>query len=128
TVYLGKSGVNGDQVLDLSRIRGQRTSIKLNAHTAGDVYTYSVPRHHPSWASFFADKIDPRELKLWTSSASAILLVERGGRTFALTFGYGRHAIRRDAVEGTFGLRVALNTLDGDSVRSIDRKTFEGIT
>lgn len=128
TVFLTKKGVDGVAALDLTQRVFEHTVISLDAATKGDLYTYSVPSHHPNWAGFFGDRIDPKKLHLFTSSASAILVIQRQQRTFALTFGYARHCVRRDAVEGTFGLRVALNSIEEDAIRSIDRKTFEGVT
>lgn len=128
TIFLAKEGVNRETLMDLAKRAHTHTKLQLNVSTAGDLFTYATASHHPVWTSFFGDAIDAKALGLWTSSASAVLLVERGNRLFAVTFGYGRHAVRPEAVEGTFGLRVALNVLARDAIRSIDRKTFEGVT
>ncbi|MEZ4222306.1 MAG: TIGR04141 family sporadically distributed protein [Polyangiaceae bacterium] len=128
TIFLAKAGVRRDSVVDVSDRSAIHTRVKLGSSVIGDLYTYATVRRHPSWVQLFSNTVDPEKLGLWTSSASAVLLVQRKKRIFALTFGYGRHAIRTEAVEGTFGLRVTLNVVDEASIRSIDRKTFEGVT
>jgi uncharacterized protein (TIGR04141 family) len=50
------------------------------------------------------------------------------GRILALTFGYGRNLLALDAFERDFGLRVALNTIDPQTLRSVDARTFEELT
>jgi uncharacterized protein (TIGR04141 family) len=61
------------------------------------------------------------------SNAAAIVL-RSSGRLFAVTFGYGRSLMALDAFERDFGLRVALNVVNPDSLKSVDAKTFEQLT
>jgi len=49
-------------------------------------------------------------------------------RILAFTFGYGRSLLRPDCYERDFGLRVALNSVNADSLRSIDMQTIEELT
>jgi uncharacterized protein (TIGR04141 family) len=58
-------------------------------------------------------------------SASGILTVNVEKRWFAVVFGHGRHRLIPGAYEEGFGLRVCLNCIEPDKVRSIDRRTFE---
>lgn len=82
----------------------------------------------PDWAKFFdgvagfnINKVGP------TSSVSALLLVPSGGKLWALTFGHGRSLLREGIVEDRFGLRTALNAIDPDKVRAIDKETFDSL-
>ena len=128
TIFLVKANVPISGV-----IKGQKqyrvTSVPIDSVTTARLYTSTSRIGHPRWVSFFEGTIDPEALDLWTSGASAVLLIECAGRLFAVAFGYGRHLVRPEVVETTFGLHVALNVLPTTgAIRSIDRKTFEGVT
>ena len=56
---------------------------------------------------------------------SAVLFIERGDRRYALTFGYGRHMLLRDALEPDFGLKVAAGIIDPDEIASVDARSME---
>jgi uncharacterized protein (TIGR04141 family) len=86
-----------------------------------------LPRlKHPRWADFFAPQVKPSEFGL-VGSASAVLLVPGDGIWWALTFGQGRHLLQDGLYVEGFGLRVALNTLGDDNLKSIDKETFDMI-
>jgi uncharacterized protein (TIGR04141 family) len=51
---------------------------------------------------------------LLSASAAAALVMRGGDRTFALTFGQGRHLLDAEAVIHDFGLKVVLNTVAYD--------------
>lgn len=80
----------------------------------------------PKWADFFEDYVEPRLLGK-VNSSSAALMVPTAGRWFAVTFGQGRYLLREDAVVEGFGLRVALNAVGEESLRSIDRERFDAV-
>jgi len=82
----------------------------------------------PAWASFFAGAVDLSSASLKSASTSALLVVRVSGRFFAVTFGYGRHLLRPGAWDASFGLRTTLNAIDPNSIRSINRKSFDAIS
>ena len=59
------------------------------------------------------------------ASNSAVLFIKSSSRIFALTFGHGRHLLKQESFERNFGLKVALNTVNPQKLRSIDLRTFE---
>jgi len=83
----------------------------------------------PEWLDFFRGSLDVdlAAIPLLTSSASAVLLVERNARTFLLTFGYGRGMIQDGVTESRFGLVTTLNAIDPERIRSLDRRSFERV-
>src|SRR6185436_15461048 len=89
------------------------------------------PSHakQPDWVSLFAGSLDVSvtELPLRTSSAAAVLIIERGGFSFLITFGYGWSMIQEGVVETRFGLVATLNAIHPDRIRSLDRRSFERI-
>lgn len=92
-----------------------------------ELYVQSAYSKLPRWSKLFAGVVDLAKLGIRSSSAAAVLVVPAAGRLFALTFGFGRHLLRPGTWEERFGLRVTLNAIDPNSIRSIDRKTFESL-
>jgi uncharacterized protein (TIGR04141 family) len=72
---------------------------------------------------FFGSYVNRREFQ--ASSVAAVLLVRAGGRFFALTFGHGRHLLDPASYEEGFGLRVTLNSVTPERIRTIDRKALD---
>ncbi len=82
----------------------------------------------PDWTNFFGsiESLDINKFGL-NSSVSALLLVPSAGRLWALTFGHGRSLLREGIIEDRFGLRTALNAIDPDKVRALDKETFDSL-
>ncbi len=85
----------------------------------------------PDWAAdFFGGALDER-FNFRTASSKGVLLVEveHGGshRIFALIFGHGRHLLADGAVEERFGLKVVLNSVEPDNLRSIDKTALGAV-
>ena len=75
----------------------------------GDLYLSVASPRPPQWASLFKGLTLPTLPQLSGTPSSAVLLVKRKGRLFALTFGYGRHLLAPGTFEENFGLIVTLN-------------------
>jgi uncharacterized protein (TIGR04141 family) len=79
---------------------------------------------------FFGQELAGK-FKIHTASAKGVLLVpiEHEGETriFAVTFDYGRYILNDGVVEERFGLKVVLNTVVRDSLRSIDEATLGSV-
>jgi uncharacterized protein (TIGR04141 family) len=126
SIFLANEGTADDDLLEHPQ---QTTITSINVGgVIGTLYTISNPASPPRWASFFAEAIDVQALDLQTASASAVLALRLNGRLFAVTFGYGRHLLNPLVIESSFGLRVTLNAVAADKIRSIDKKAFEGIS
>jgi uncharacterized protein (TIGR04141 family) len=82
----------------------------------------------PSWLSLFDGALGGTPADIHNASSAAVFLVRTSGRTFALTFGYGRSVLRPGTWEEDFGLRVTLNAVDHLRVRSVDRVKFDAIS
>ncbi len=94
---------------------------------AAKLYVKSPFESAPWWVTFFRQAVPDLE-QLFNANSSAAILLRASGRIFAVTFGYGRNLLELDAFERGFGLRVALNALDPDTLRSVDARTFEELT
>ena len=91
----------------------------------GTFYTQPSRPRPPSWITdFFGSSLDS-DLRLITSTAKGVLLVRvpdgDGERIFAVLFGHGRFLLEEGVLEERFGLKVVLNSIDHDSLRSIDK-------
>jgi uncharacterized protein (TIGR04141 family) len=126
SIFVANEGTSEDDLLDDSRAP-EATALQVGGVDAM-LYTISNPTRPPRWASFFEQAADISSLDLRTASASAVLAVRVKDRLFAITFGYGRHLINPLVIESSFGLRVTLNAVAPDKIRSIDKKAFEGIS
>src|SRR5207247_8359718 len=82
----------------------------------------------PAWLPFLQPLLTTGAPPLHTTSLSAVLFVNTWRRCFAVAFGYGRTMLDPRFCEPNFGLRVVLNSVDPDSLRSIDAKTLEDLT
>lgn len=91
---------------------------------SGSFYSTPSTPSLPSWLSdFFGSSLS--ELKLRVASARGLYLtsVKKGSkeRIFAITFGSGRFLLKDGVIEERFGLRVTLNSVMPNSLRSIDK-------
>jgi uncharacterized protein (TIGR04141 family) len=92
------------------------------------LFVESKSPHPPRWAAYLNDHVSPGLDGLLTASASGVLLLRATGRLFAVTFGQGRHLLDAEAFEQDFGLRVVLNTVAPDQLKSVDARTIEETT
>jgi uncharacterized protein (TIGR04141 family) len=91
----------------------------------GTLYVDNVNPHPPAWAAFLEPAFSDAVRSLRNQSSHGILFVKASKRLFALTFGYSRHLLREESFEPDFGLKVTLNSVDRDKLRSVDAKTFD---
>lgn len=126
TIFLGKEGLS--KVEDFLKSPSSLKPFPISDKTGplGTLYVQARSSRPPRWAKFFEDQIDRNALGR-VSSTAAVLYVATDERVFLLTFGQGRHLIRSESVEDRFGLRVTLNSIAEDRVRSLDKQTFDTI-
>jgi uncharacterized protein (TIGR04141 family) len=127
TLFLLKEEVTLEGAL---RDRDALSSYEVPAISAtGDaLFVAGRPPHAPGWTRFLAPHVTGNLDALFTASASAVLLFESASRVFAVTFGQGRHLLDSEAYEQDFGLKVVLNTVAPDQLKSVDAKTIEETT
>ena len=101
--------------------------IKDRQNKIGTLYIKSTIPSPPKWSSFFEDFIERKSIGINTSVAAA-LLVEIQGKIFAVTFGPGRYLLQPDSWLERFGLKVALNSIGKERIRTIDKRTFDAIS
>lgn len=128
-IFLAKKGFRGPtQLLKLSE--GYRSySVSTQKGYLGVLFVRPSDPKRPDWLTLFDGALDEpiAKIPLETSSASAVLILEHEGRSYLLTFGYGRGMIQDGVTESRFGLLATLNAIDPDRIRSLDRRSFERV-
>jgi len=124
TVYLVKEAFAAPQDILKKPHSPQHYPIGLGSGAIGDLYVESRSPKQPRWAAFFHDYLPPTVFGQ-ISSANALFTLKHENRLFALTFGTGRFLLKPDCWEDRFGLRVALNCIGDNTVKSIDKHTLD---
>jgi uncharacterized protein (TIGR04141 family) len=91
------------------------------------LYYKQNPTHPPAWVKLFTPVAGDNLKRLYNSGTAAVLFVPCSDRVFALTFGYGRFMLLPESYEENFGLRVVLNSVNPDKLRSVDAQSLEAV-
>lgn len=127
TLFLLKDGVTTDNALRAREsLRGYRVDGIGSATEA--LFVKPSFANPPKWIRLVEPHVEGDLSGLVNSSTSAVLLVEASGRMFAFTFGHGRHLLEPEAMEQDFGLKVVLNTVAFDQIKSVDARTVDELT
>ena len=93
----------------------------------GSLFTRAPGQSNPWWLGFLRQAV-PDVPDMHNMSTAAVLFLRVDDHQFALTFGYGRNLLELDYLVRDFGLKVALNTIHPDTLRSVDARTFEELS
>lgn len=102
-------------------------ALRADAGLDGILVRRSSPSLKPKWANYVAPIVAGSLDNVRSQTSAGLLLLRAKGRMFALTFGYGRSMLDLARIEPQFGLRVVLNSVDANQLRSIDTKTFDDV-
>lgn len=127
TLSLLKEGYSRD---DVFRDEDELTALKVPALDLEEdsLFLTSRPPNQPRWVAYLEKHVSSPIEGLFAASASAVLLFEAEERLFAATFGQGRHLLEPESFEKDFGLKVVLNTVAPDQLKSVDAKTIDETT
>ena len=123
--YLIKAGDDFSSFDKVIRSDSNVTSIELSPPLDGLFLLKSTFSKTPSWLSFVQPALQTQISQVKTQTSAGVLLLRSDGRIFAFTFGYGKTVLRPDCYERDFGLRVVLNSVNPDQIRSIDMRRVE---
>src|SRR5205085_2909412 len=115
-----------------SKMRGQAPFEEVdlkNVSFDGKAYFQRDRDKPPSWLPYVRDhcKISEPD-KILNTTNSFLLLLKISGRIFAVTTGFGFTAINREGLEPDFGLKVTLNTVDKEKLRSMQSRNVDTTT
>ncbi|WP_421173901.1 TIGR04141 family sporadically distributed protein [Aeromonas enteropelogenes] len=91
----------------------------------GKLFVKISTEKKPKWSGFTENITGVSLDELANRSSSAVLIIKTATATMAFTFGYGRFLIDEKYFVHDFGIKTALNTLNHDSLRSVDLFTLE---
>ncbi len=112
---------------DLLRADAQILEFKVNQEfdIDGILFVKNQEERRPRWAELIDNIVGDRIEQISNKSSSAVLLLRVSGSVVAFTFGYGRFLLNSGFFQQDFGIKTALNTLDHQSLRSVNLHTLE---
>lgn len=127
SIYLAIDNSKLDK--DVIDVEKARKPIAIGVEGAEKATLYikkNPPPTPPKWTRLFTlfGGVPEEEFEK-TRTVGAVFLVNCAGRLFVLSFGTGFHLLKHDAVERDFGLRVTLNSVDPDKLRSLDKASYD---
>lgn len=125
--FLAKDEYASRQASDFIKGSSQVNAYDLDSkhELEGRLFVKIPTEKKPKW-SVFTETITGSSLdELANRSSSAVLIIKTTQATMAFTFGYGRFLIDTKYFVHDFGIKTALNTLNHDSLRSVDLFTLE---
>ncbi|OUJ00559.1 DUF6119 family protein [Acetobacter cibinongensis] len=114
SIYLLKQGFNSSNALMESHSLQEAVEVAQLPEGA-ILYILDAQPKRPWWRDYFGVQED-----LWQNFKGALLFLPVGRRCFALSFGQVFHHLKDEAYEYDFGLRVTLNSLDPNELKSAD--------
>jgi uncharacterized protein (TIGR04141 family) len=91
----------------------------------GKLFVKNTSAKRPKWSEIVDSITGVEVVEIANKSSSAVLFLRVDGKLFAFTFGYGRYLIDTAYFVQDFGLKTALNTLNHESLRSVDIHTLD---
>ena len=123
SIRLLREGREGEEAL-----RADHDLRRMPSET-GELFIGQNPPNPPGWVEFLSYFSPDLPALLRTQSCAAVLFVEAAHdgevRSFAISFGQGHHMLDDDAIERGFGLKVVLNTVARDRLRTLDSATLD---
>ena len=92
---------------------------------AGRLFVQRRVPHPPAWLGFVQEGVADDIGELANAGTAAVLFIRAQGRIFAMTFGYGRSLLKPESFVRDFGLKVVLNVVDPDRLRSVELRVVE---
>ncbi|MBU1805014.1 MAG: TIGR04141 family sporadically distributed protein [Gammaproteobacteria bacterium] len=127
SIYLAKDPSSSDATT--LKVESAKPPIQLNLESLDSAILYikkEPPKHSPPWTKLFTSRPEIYEGAFGQSSTvGAALVVHHCGAKFILTFGSGFHLLQGEHIERDFGLRVTLNSVAPDKLRSLDKASYD---
>jgi uncharacterized protein (TIGR04141 family) len=127
SIYLARDGNKSDS--GVIKLENAKSPIELDLSGAESARLYikkQPPKSAPPWTGLFTldSLVDASEFGM-SSSVGAVFIVRVTGAIFILSFGTGFHLLKPESIERDFGLKVTLNSVDPDKLRSLDKASYD---
>jgi uncharacterized protein (TIGR04141 family) len=128
SIFLLKDGLEawGDALREENEI--EMFDLRRSAGVDGVFVVRDSNPHAPWWRSYVDPHLRDELAGLTNASTAGVLFLDAAGHSFAFTFGYGRHLLDPEWLVPDFGLRVVLNTVEPDQLKSVDARTIDEFT
>lgn len=87
------------------------------------LYAEDIKSDVSSWKTFINNGVGENIFSLKNANSSAILFVNVKQRIMVITFGFGHLKLKDNCCVKNFGLKVVLNSVKEDTIKSIDIRT-----
>lgn len=98
-----------------------------DAGFAGTLFLKKPSPKEPQWVDFVRPYVSSLP-KMEARRSSAVLILRTAERWFAIAFGHGRLLLNPAHVEQDFGLKVVVNSVEMDALRSVDAQSLEEVS
>lgn len=122
TVYLLKQDIESEDIFE-DRVNDKPISVEHDGQNIGELYVTKSYKQPPRWGQHFEGLVDTNVFGVGGYPSAVILI--KCKRTFAVTFGQGRHMLKNEVIEEHFGLRTAINLVGAEGIRSIDKRRLD---
>ncbi len=127
SIYLMRDGNKLDS--DIIKLENAKPPIEMvlpNTDFSRLYIKKQSPKSAPPWSKLFTSnrQVDASEFGM-SSSVGAVFIIKTCGATFILSFGTGFHLLNSESIERDFGLKVTLNSVDPDKLRSLDKASYD---
>lgn len=126
SLYLAKEDVEGFDDLLTDKARGLLKSPEAKRISTKDIgdaavlYVFTGHSDPPKWVSLLQPHF-PSMPSVRSRSPCAIVAFKKENRIFALTYSYGHSYLDDAKTEAEFGLRVAINSVNDEKLRSVEK-------
>lgn len=101
------------------------STLKPSYGMDGAIYYCDSNKKVPRWKTYL-DQLGRDSISISENASNkAIILAKVNDRIMAIVFGYGRSFLKEECIERNFGLKVALNTINPNKMRSVNAATIE---
>jgi len=127
SIYLARESAKPDS--DLIKLENAKEAVELDLPEVEAAILYvkkQPPKNPPPWTRLFTEN-EAVDASLFgvSSNVGSVFIVRTGAATFVLSFGTGFHLLKPEAIERDFGLKVTLNSVDPDKLRSLDKASYD---
>ena len=127
SIYLVKAGLE-DQLAKVIKLEKAKPPIPLGLPELEATLHVKKepPKPPPPWTRLFSEHQQlPEGLFGSRQAVGAVLTVSLSDRLLIISFGTGIHLINNETIERDFGLRVTLNSVDPEKLRSLDKASYD---
>jgi hypothetical protein len=129
SLYLAKTGSTGfDDLLtqnarDMVKSGAAKKSVSNKFADGAALYVFPGQRTVPKWVALLSSSFN-LPANVMAQSPCALLVFKKDRFTFAVTFAYAHVYLNDSKTEADFGLKVAVNAVSDERLRSVERSNI----